>query len=51
VADRAHAGLPGSKLQRQQPIHPYTVDFVCLSRRLVIEVDGGRHAVEVDADE
>jgi very-short-patch-repair endonuclease len=37
------------KFQRQQPIDHCIVDFVCPSRRLVIEVDGGRHALEVDA--
>ncbi|WJR76344.1 endonuclease domain-containing protein [Bradyrhizobium sp. NP1] len=34
----------GSKFVRQEPIGPYTVDFVCRESRLVVEVDGGQHA-------
>jgi very-short-patch-repair endonuclease len=30
---------------------PYIVDFVCLETRLVIEVDGGQHAIEEQRDE
>ncbi|MBR1652401.1 MAG: endonuclease domain-containing protein [Alloprevotella sp.] len=33
----------GFKFRRQHPIGDYIVDFVCLSKRLVIEVDGGYH--------
>ena len=36
--------LDGYKFRRQQPIGPYVVDFVCMSRKLVIELDGGQHA-------
>jgi len=36
--------LDGQKFRRQQPIGRYVVDFVCLEKRLVIEVDGGHHA-------
>ena len=36
--------LSGCKFVRQEPIGPYTVDFVCREHRLVIEVDGGQHA-------
>ncbi|QOZ29993.1 endonuclease domain-containing protein [Bradyrhizobium sp. CCBAU 51753] len=36
--------LSGYKFVRQEPIGPYTVDFICRERRLVIEVDGGQHA-------
>jgi very-short-patch-repair endonuclease len=36
--------LAGLKFVRQEPIGPYTVDFVCREKRLVIEVDGGQHA-------
>ncbi len=34
----------GLKFRRQAPIGPYIVDFVCFSRKLVIELDGGQHA-------
>jgi len=33
----------GFKFRRQVPIGRYIVDSVCLSRRLVIELDGGQH--------
>jgi very-short-patch-repair endonuclease len=33
-----------AKFVRQEPIGPYTVDFICRERRLIIEVDGGQHA-------
>jgi very-short-patch-repair endonuclease len=32
------------KFRRQVPFENYILDFVCFERRLVIEVDGGRHA-------
>ncbi len=28
----------------------YIVDFVCLEQRLVIEIDGGQHAEQLDYD-
>jgi very-short-patch-repair endonuclease len=34
----------GHKFKRQIPIGPYVVDFACLNRKLVVEVDGGQHA-------
>jgi very-short-patch-repair endonuclease len=40
---RAHR-LSGHKFKRQVPIGSYIVDFACLGRKLVIEVDGGQHA-------
>ena len=39
--------LDGARFRRQHPIGRYVVDFVCLERRLVIEVDGGRHTDDV----
>ena len=42
--------LEGLRFRRQAPIGPYIVDFVCYSEKLVIEVDGGQHAVQVDRD-
>ena len=45
---RGHPRLAIGRFRRQQPIGPYTVDFFCLERKLVIEVDGGQHAPEVD---
>jgi very-short-patch-repair endonuclease len=36
--------MEGFKFRRQQPIGNYVVDFICLEKALVIEVDGGQHA-------
>ncbi len=30
-------------MKRQAPIEVYIVDFVCLEKRLIIELDGGQH--------
>jgi very-short-patch-repair endonuclease len=35
--------LKGCRFRRQFPLGPYIVDFVCLERGLVVEVDGGQH--------
>ncbi|MET0049056.1 MAG: endonuclease domain-containing protein [Sedimenticola sp.] len=43
--------LNGYKLRRQYPIHLYIVDFVCLSEKLIIELDGGQHTEQMDYDE
>ncbi len=40
---RAHRFM-GLKFKRQKPMGRYIVDFVCLERRLIIELDGGQHA-------
>jgi len=42
--------LEGQKFRRQQPIGNYIVDFVCFDKRIVIEVDGGQHAIEKHKD-
>ncbi|WP_432411942.1 leucine--tRNA ligase [Rasiella sp. SM2506] len=38
------------KFRRQHPIHNYIVDFVCLEKRLIIEVDGEIHQHQLDKD-
>jgi very-short-patch-repair endonuclease len=40
---RAHR-FAGHKFKRQVPLGRTVVDFACLNRSLVIEVDGGQHA-------
>ena len=35
----------GFKFRRQQPFGRYVVDFVCLAKKLIVEVDGEQHAV------
>ncbi len=42
--------LGDSKFRRQHPLGPYVVDFACISHRLVVEVDGGQHAVRTEFD-
>ena len=42
--------VDGCKFRRQQPLGRYIVDFVCLQKRLIIELDGGQHAERVDYD-
>ena len=39
------------KFRRQHPIGPYIADFVCIEKRLVVELDGGQHADAVEYDE
>ena len=36
--------LSGVKFRRQHPIGPFIVDFCCVERGLVVELDGGQHA-------
>jgi very-short-patch-repair endonuclease len=43
--------LGGYKFRRQHLIHPYIVDFVCLEKKLIIELDGGQHTLQVHYDE
>ncbi|GAB6140699.1 hypothetical protein JCM14076_14280 [Methylosoma difficile] len=43
--------LLNHKFRRQFPIEPYIVDFVCLELKLIIELDGGQHADQLDYDQ
>ena len=36
--------LNGFKFVRQEPVGPFTVDFIGREGRLILEVDGGQHA-------
>lgn len=40
----------GVKFRRQHAIGPYVVDFVCMAHRLIVEVDGGQHALRHEQD-
>ena len=42
--------LEGSRFRRQMPLGPYIADFVCLERRLIVEVDGGQHQEQSEYD-
>ncbi|MFZ0888587.1 MAG: endonuclease domain-containing protein [Candidatus Binataceae bacterium] len=39
------------KFRRQYPIRPFVADFCCIERLLVIELDGGQHAMQQARDE
>ena len=40
----------GYKFRRQQVFEHYIVDFVCIEAKLIIELDGGQHAEQQQAD-
>jgi very-short-patch-repair endonuclease len=42
--------LEGQKFRRQQPLGEYIVDFVCLEKKLIVELDGGQHAKRAASD-
>ena len=42
--------LGGLKFRRQHPVERCIVDFRCAEARLVVEVDGGIHAQQVEQD-
>ena len=44
-------GFHDRKFRRQHPIGPYVVDFLCLEEGLVVELDGGQHAIQAKRDE
>jgi very-short-patch-repair endonuclease len=39
------------KFRRQHPVGPFIVDFVCPEKMVIIEVDGGQHAINTGPDE
>ena len=45
-----HRQIGRDRFRRQAPIGPYIVDFACFEKRLIIELDGGQHAVRVEED-
>ena len=42
--------LAGLKFRRQHPLGPYIVDFACIEKDIVIELDGGYHEHQYDKD-
>jgi len=40
----------GLKFRRQHPMGPYIVDFCCVDKKLIVEVDGSQHLENVDYD-
>ena len=43
-------GNTGHKFRRQVPIGPFIVDFLCMDRNVVIEVDGPIHGEQIEYD-
>ena len=43
--------MAGRKFRRQVPLLGYVADFASLDAKLIIELDGGQHAEQVEADE
>jgi very-short-patch-repair endonuclease len=43
--------LNGFKFRRERPFGPYVIDFVCLERRIAVELDGSQHAEQLTYDE
>src|SRR3972149_4083951 len=42
--------LGGYKFRRQQPLGSYIVDFVCFEKKLIVELDGGQHSIQINYD-
>ncbi|MDO8477704.1 MAG: DUF559 domain-containing protein [Candidatus Rokubacteria bacterium] len=43
--------LCGARFRRQHPIGPFIADFCCTEGKLVIELDGGQHALRLREDQ
>jgi very-short-patch-repair endonuclease len=39
--------IGGYKFRRQQPLGQYIVDFVCLEKKRIVELDGGQHSEQI----
>jgi very-short-patch-repair endonuclease len=42
--------LSGARFNRQVKIKPFVCDFVARTPKLIIEIDGGQHAVQIEED-
>ena len=40
----------GLKFRRQCPLGVYIVDFICIEKKLIIEIDGGQHNEDKQLD-
>jgi len=43
--------LGGLKFRRQHPIGPFIADFYCAEKRLIVEVDGDIHNLQMEQDQ
>lgn len=42
--------LAGVKFRRQQSLGTYVIDFVSLEKKLIVEIDGGQHNEDLNAE-
>ena len=42
--------MDGNRFRRQHPLGDFIVDFICIEKRLIVEVDGGQHADQTEKD-
>ncbi len=42
--------FPHAKFRRQSPVGPFIADFLSFRHKLIVEVDGGQHAVQESGD-
>ena len=42
--------LDSFKFKRQQPLGNFIVDFICFESKLIVELDGGQHAENLEPD-
>jgi len=47
---RHRISLPGSHFRRQVRLGHYIVDFACHRPKIVVEIDGGQHAQQLERD-
>ena len=43
--------LQGFKFRRQHAIGPYIVDFYCVTKKMIVEIDGGQHTEQKEYDQ
>lgn len=42
--------MSGLKFRRQHPFEDYILDFVCIEKRIVVEIDDGQHQESMEKD-
>lgn len=42
--------MEGYKFRRQEPVQNRIADFLCAEAKLIVELDGGQHGVQIEAD-
>lgn len=42
--------LEDAKFRRQEPVQNRIADFLCVEAKLIIELDGGQHGEQIEAD-